>query len=101
MEFICCKTPIPIPRVPHAPSPDRVRFICMTEARGTSLDKSIDSMTVSELDHIVLQLKRILAQLQSVTARTLGSVTGGPYRKHLLSRSGRPRPRLRQHRPIH
>jgi aminoglycoside phosphotransferase (APT) family kinase protein len=43
MEFVHCKTSIPVPRVLHVPSSDRAWFMCMTEVRGTSLDKSIDS----------------------------------------------------------
>lgn len=78
MEFIRSKTSIPIPRVLYAPPDDW--YICMEEVRGTSLDKSIDIMTTSELDHIAQQLKQILVQMRSVTAPKLGSVTGGPYR---------------------
>ncbi|KAF8515553.1 hypothetical protein JB92DRAFT_61833 [Gautieria morchelliformis] len=40
MEFVGCKTSIPIPRIIHVPSGE-VWYICMTEARGTSLDKCI------------------------------------------------------------
>jgi aminoglycoside phosphotransferase (APT) family kinase protein len=79
MEFVGCKTSIPVPRILHVP-PDRVWYICMTEARGTSLDKCIDSMTTPELDHIAIQITQILAQMRSLTRQTLGSVTGGPYR---------------------
>jgi aminoglycoside phosphotransferase (APT) family kinase protein len=57
MEFVHCKTSIPVPRVLHVPSSDRAWFMCMTEVRGTSLDKSIDSMIMPELDHIAVQLK--------------------------------------------
>jgi hypothetical protein len=77
MEFIRHKTSIPIPRVLHAPD----WYICIEEALGTSLNKTIEFMTTFELDHIALQLKEFLKQLRSVTpkARTLGSVTGGSY----------------------
>ena len=79
MEFVSCKTSIPIPRILHVPS-DKVWYICMTAARGTSLDKCIGSMTTPELDHIAIQFTEILAQIRSLTRQTLGSVTGGPYR---------------------
>jgi hypothetical protein len=53
----------------------------MEKIPGVSLDKVIDTLAVEQLSHIASQLKFILAQLRSVeSSKTLGSVSGGPYR---------------------
>ncbi|EKM77846.1 hypothetical protein AGABI1DRAFT_101541 [Agaricus bisporus var. burnettii JB137-S8] len=37
-------------------------------------------MSVDELDHIAEQLKTVLSTMSKLTSKSLGSVTGGPYR---------------------
>lgn len=83
-EFALRHTSIPIPRVIHYPQHARVWYICMEEAPGISLDKTINSMSTLQLDEIASQLKDVLTQLQSVNSKSLGSVTGGPYRNQFF-----------------
>jgi thiamine kinase-like enzyme len=52
----------------------------MEQCPGISLDKVINMMAPAELDHVADQLKSILSRMAKPRSRTLGSVTGGPYR---------------------
>jgi len=79
------KAGLQVPKVLHSPSFSRsgtsgIWYICMEECRGTSLDKVIHTMTPEALDHVAEQLRAILSRMASVKPKTLGSVTGGPYR---------------------
>jgi hypothetical protein len=47
---------------------------------GVPLEAVIDDMSADALDHIAEQLKSILAVMSKFTSKSLGSVTGGPYR---------------------
>ncbi|KAF8069180.1 kinase-like domain-containing protein [Lyophyllum atratum] len=60
--------------------PSGVWYMCMQQCSGVSLDKVIDSMTPVQLDHVADQLKSILSRMSTIRPKTLGSVTGGPYR---------------------
>jgi aminoglycoside phosphotransferase (APT) family kinase protein len=78
---------VPIPRLllpldATAPMPTPWLF-CMEECKGVSLETVIDDMSTSQLDHVALQLRRIVDNIASVKSESrefLGSVTGGPFR---------------------
>jgi hypothetical protein len=84
---------LPVPSVLHHPPLHRksgtslpgtrrsgVWYICMEKLPGTPLHKAIHTMSTEELDHVAEQLKSILTRMGTVRPKTLGSVTGGPYR---------------------
>ena len=66
--------------IAEKPLVDSVWYFCMEQVPGVSLDKVIDTMTVEELDHAAAQLKLLLLRMHTVQSKTLGSVSGGPYR---------------------
>ncbi|THH10255.1 hypothetical protein EW146_g8432 [Bondarzewia mesenterica] len=96
------KLSLPVPRILHYPGsarrrvswtmpppvaatgPTGVWYICMEEVPGASLDKVIDTLSEQQLDHIAGQLKSIIARIGSVKSKTLGSITGDPYRTLLV-----------------
>lgn len=81
MNFARRHTSIPVPRVLHYPrSSNKVWYLCMEEARGVSLNKTLETMTTEQLDHIASQLKWVLAELRKVKPQAIGSVSGGPFR---------------------
>lgn len=52
----------------------------MEEVCGTSLDKVLDTLLDRQLQEIGMQLKIILTRMSVAKSKTLGSVTGGPFR---------------------
>ncbi|KAK0504114.1 kinase-like domain-containing protein [Armillaria luteobubalina] len=81
-----------IPRVLHHPGNARNRaywnpltipkvwYLCMEEIPGQRLEDVIGTMTETQLRHIASQLRALLDEMKSIKSRTLGSVTGGPFR---------------------
>ncbi|KAJ3867970.1 kinase-like domain-containing protein [Lentinula novae-zelandiae] len=51
----------------------------MEEIQGVQLKEVIDSFTPLQLEHIASQIKDILADMHSVPAPHIGSVSGGPF----------------------
>ncbi|KAF8828790.1 kinase-like domain-containing protein [Lentinula edodes] len=84
---------IRVPRVLHHPGDVRqstlwdprteelpqVWYICMEEIQGVQLKEVIDSFTPLQLEHVASQIKAILADMHSVPAPHIGSVSGGPF----------------------
>lgn len=75
------RVPLTFPMPNSAPS--GVWYICMEEVPGVALDKVINTLTEEQLDHIAVQLKSYMARISSVKSKTLGSISGGPYRTFL------------------
>ncbi|KAE9408633.1 kinase-like protein [Gymnopus androsaceus JB14] len=85
---------IHVPRVLHHPGDARrpslwdprtevipqVWYICMEEVPGVQLNEVIDTFTPQQLEHVASQIKSALAEMHSVRADILGSVSGGPFR---------------------
>ncbi|TFK58438.1 kinase-like protein [Pluteus cervinus] len=88
LEFIARKFggQIPIPKLLHHPPlplpGQRMSrsYMCMKECPGLSLDKVVDSMTLSQLDHIADQLSDVLRTMSTVCSARVGTVYGGPFR---------------------
>ncbi|KAK7472996.1 hypothetical protein VKT23_001100 [Stygiomarasmius scandens] len=92
--FLQDKISVRIPRVLHHPGDPhisnlwdplaepmpRVWYICMDEVPGVPLQKVIHTLSPQQLEHIASQLKAILAEMHSINAPHLGSVSGGPFR---------------------
>ncbi|KAF7763833.1 hypothetical protein Agabi119p4_8370 [Agaricus bisporus var. burnettii] len=88
LRFARSVLPNLVPKILHHPQPPRGRhstthrvwYICMEKCPGVPLEAVIDDMSVDELDHIAEQLKTVLSTMSKLTSKSLGSVTGGPYR---------------------
>ncbi|KAF9070823.1 kinase-like domain-containing protein [Rhodocollybia butyracea] len=65
------------PRTEQVP---QVWYICMEEIPGVQLKEVIETFDLQQLEHVALQIKAILADMRSVRATHLGSVSGGPFR---------------------
>src|SRR5579875_660463 len=65
---------------PRTESLPQVWYICMEEIPGVQLKEVIDTFTSQQLKHIASQIRGILAEMHSVPANKLGSVSGGPFR---------------------
>ena len=96
-EVICAryareKVSLPVPRILYHPrlayQPSQLSrpmttgawYFCVERAPGVSLEKVVDAMSEEQLQHVAAQLKSILRQMHTVKPKTLGSVTGGPFR---------------------
>lgn len=75
----------PLPRRRHSTN-RRVWYICMEKCPGVPLEAVIDDMSTDALDHVAEQLKSILATMSKCASKSLGSVTGGPYRNFFYPR---------------
>lgn len=96
LQFVHAHLSIPTPRVlHHAAFPDGfvepwnwqtkgLWYFFMDQCPGVPLDAVIDSMSLSELNHIADQLQVFLNEMRSYTRATLGSVSGGPYNNRFM-----------------
>ncbi|KAJ4483710.1 kinase-like domain-containing protein [Lentinula aciculospora] len=52
----------------------------MEEIPGVQLKEVIDTFTPSQHEHVASQIKGILAEMHSISAPYIGSVSGGPFK---------------------
>ncbi|KAF7783843.1 hypothetical protein Agabi119p4_8 [Agaricus bisporus var. burnettii] len=80
---------IPVPRVLYHRR--RAPYFCMEQCRGVSLEKVIDTMSLSDLVHIANQLSSILTQMSSIKSRFICSVKNQALRNFFYPPSFEPK----------